>query len=939
MHLSPSQRNRGGGNRGGGRSKERQSYPELVKENQKLQSYYNHLLQLEDDEAEREAFWAAFRRELPHSFRFCGSKGHAQSVQKLLQTRYIPEIAQIGEYDGHPVSPPQAVPWYPDNLAWWMTTSKTVIRKFPPFAAFQKFLVSETTVGNISRQEVVSMIPPLLMDVRPGMAVLDLCAAPGSKAAQLLEMVHQGEEARVRKVMRSIEKTLAGEDMAQDKEDEDEDEDPAAKLSADPSDDGRATGVLVANDADYKRSHLLVHQLKRLSSPNIIVTNHDATIYPSLRLPPLPVDPAAKQPAQVQQRYLKFDRILADVPCSGDGTLRKNVNMWKEWNPGNALGLHLVQVRILVRALQMLKTGGRVVYSTCSLNPVENESVVAAAIALCGGPDKVEILESSEMLPQLKRKPGLKSWKIMDKSGRLWRNWDEVEAYAASEEGDGVAPSRIVPSMFANEASDQLPLERCLRVYPHLQDTGGFFIVVLQKKGEFKAKTVPTGPAVAPKKPASTPVQHNKDDKEAAASAPQDEASTESANAATAVTAVIATTTTTTTGVKRPAEDDEVSVDSQAATKKLKPEGSEAGEAGEAGEAEAAGNAEADTEAAQAVEETPAPAPGPAEAAATPAASNGNVAEGPRPKNGGGGGGGGHYEEPFKYLAPDHQVVKDIQAFYHLSPRFPTDRFMVRNALGEPAKAIYYTSGLVRDILVSNSSNEGTGANRSNSGPNVKFVHGGVRMFVKQESPSAEVCRWRIQAEGLPLLSGYVGEERVVHLHKKATLKALLVEMFPKFVDGEGTQLGEVGARLPDMGMGCFVVKVAPRPEDAAEEALIGDVPLEPMALPLWKSFHSLNLMLPKEDRAAMLLRIFNDTTPLVNNSLKDSKAKKAADEEAKHVEDVSAATAPAATATQGNGEDATMTDAAAPAAAAAETTNVEDTEVNDYDAEDAPSS
>ncbi|CAK7227401.1 tRNA (cytosine-5-)-methyltransferase ncl1 [Sporothrix curviconia] len=899
-------RNRGGSRNGGGRNKERQdrAYPELVKENQKLQAYYNHLLQLEDDEAEREAFWAAFKRELPHSFRFCGSKGHAQSVQKLLQTRYIPEIAQIGEYDGHPVSPPQAVPWYPDSLAWWMTTSKTVIRKFPPFAAFQKFLVSETTVGNISRQEVVSMIPPLLMDVKPGMAVLDLCAAPGSKAAQLLEMVHQGEEARVRKVMRSIEKSLASavvEENDDANDDDNDDEDPANKLAADPSDDGRATGVLVANDADYKRSHLLIHQLKRLSSPNIIVTNHDATIYPSLRLPPLPVDPDAKQQQQQQQqqRYLKFDRILADVPCSGDGTLRKNVNMWKEWNPGNALGLHLVQVRILVRALQMLKTGGRVVYSTCSLNPVENESVVASAIALCGGPDKVEILESSAMLPQLKRKPGLKAWKIMDKSGRMWSSWAEVEAYTASEESSGgVAPSRIVPTMFANEASGQLPLERCLRVYPHLQDTGGFFIVVLQKKGEFKAKTVPTGP-VAPKKP-----QHSN------GNGKQTSAATGDGNSSAGA------------GVKRPAEDDEASVDSQA-TKKLKPESGDTevnvGEEPAVAEAEQAEDVKAET-----TEETP------AAAAAAPAASNGN-AEGPRPKNG-----GGHYEEPFKYLAADHQVVKDIQAFYHLSPRFPTDRFMVRNALGEPAKAIYYTSGLVRDILVSNSSDNSSGSGGRSNGPNVKFVHGGVRMFVKQESPSAEVCRWRIQAEGLPLLSGYVGEERVVHLHKKATLKALLVEMFPKFVDGEGAQLGEVGARLPDMGMGCFVVKVAPRQEDAAAEALVGDVPLEPMALPLWKSFHSLNLMLPKEDRAAMLLRIFNDTTPLVNNSLKD-KSKKAADEAAAVA---ATATAEAVPATIQSGEDAAMTDAAPAAAAApAPAANGEDAEINDYDAEDAPSS
>src|SRR5271170_7460760 len=128
---------------------------------------------------------------------------HALAVQKRLRDFYIPEITSI-TYEGQYVEAPQPVPWYPDQLAWFMTTPKNVIRRFPPFASFQKFLVSETSVGNISRQEVVSMIPPLLMDIKPGMTVLDLCAAPGSKSAQLAEMVHGGEEARVRKVLHKI---------------------------------------------------------------------------------------------------------------------------------------------------------------------------------------------------------------------------------------------------------------------------------------------------------------------------------------------------------------------------------------------------------------------------------------------------------------------------------------------------------------------------------------------------------------------------------------------------------------------------------------------------------------------------------------------------------------------------------------------------------------
>lgn len=91
-----------------------------------------------------------------------------------------------------------------------MTTPKNVVRRFPPFASFQKFLVAETEVGNISRQEVVSMIPPLLTDVRPGMTVLDLCAAPGSKSAQLMELIHAGEEDTMQQAVREVKNGNAG---------------------------------------------------------------------------------------------------------------------------------------------------------------------------------------------------------------------------------------------------------------------------------------------------------------------------------------------------------------------------------------------------------------------------------------------------------------------------------------------------------------------------------------------------------------------------------------------------------------------------------------------------------------------------------------------------------------------------------------------------------
>jgi multisite-specific tRNA:(cytosine-C5)-methyltransferase len=181
---------------------------------------------------------------------------------------------------------------------------------------------------------------------------------------------------------------------------------------------------------------------------------------------------------------------------------------------------------------------------------------------------------------------------------------------------------------------------------------------------------------------------------------------------------------------------------------------------------------------------------------------------------------------------------------------------MVRNAQGEPAKTIYYSSALIRDILT------------ENEGKGIKFIHGGVKMFMKQDVQGPDVCKWRIQSEGMPILEGYVGEERVVRLYKKETLRKLLIEMFPKLADDAWKNLGEIGERVNDIAMGCCVLRIEPSDDPDGFD--------ERMVLPLWRSAASLNLMLAKEDRTAMLLRIFNDTTPLINNSTKKQEVEEA---------------------------------------------------------------
>lgn len=74
----------------------------------------------------------------------------------------------------------------------------------------------------------------------------------------------------------------------------------------------------------------------------------------------------------------RFDRILVDAPCSGTGTLGRNPEIKWRVNPSDLTELHELQVRILSNAMAHLKPGGRIVYSTCSLEREENEDVIGA---------------------------------------------------------------------------------------------------------------------------------------------------------------------------------------------------------------------------------------------------------------------------------------------------------------------------------------------------------------------------------------------------------------------------------------------------------------------------------------------------------------------------------------------------------------------------------
>ncbi|KAJ1495935.1 S-adenosyl-L-methionine-dependent methyltransferase [Baffinella frigidus] len=99
-----------------------------------------------------------------------------------------------------------------------------------------------------------------------------------------------------------------------------------------------------------------------------------------------------------------FDRVLCDVPCSGDGTLRKDFKVWDKWTPLFGLRIHRLQEQIAMRGLSLLRVGGVMAYSTCSFNPIEDEAVVASLLRRTRG--AVELVDASAMLPDLKRGPG-----------------------------------------------------------------------------------------------------------------------------------------------------------------------------------------------------------------------------------------------------------------------------------------------------------------------------------------------------------------------------------------------------------------------------------------------------------------------------------------------------------------------------------------------------
>ena len=120
----------------------------------------------------------------------------------------------------------------------------------------------------------------------------------------------------------------------------------------------RGRGMLITNEIHPQRAKILSENIERMGISNAIVLN--------------------ETPESLSKRFIAFfDRILVDAPCSGEGMFRKNDNAGEEWSEENVAFCAERQDGILDCAATMLKPGGRLVYSTCTFAPAEDEGSVS----------------------------------------------------------------------------------------------------------------------------------------------------------------------------------------------------------------------------------------------------------------------------------------------------------------------------------------------------------------------------------------------------------------------------------------------------------------------------------------------------------------------------------------------------------------------------------
>jgi 16S rRNA (cytosine967-C5)-methyltransferase len=189
-----------------------------------------------------------------------------------------------------------------------------------------------------------------LLDPQPGEKILDACAAPGGKTAYLAQLMQN-------------------------------------------------RGAILACDREPKRLAVLQENMSRLHVQIVRAVEHDWL--------------QQEAPGEIEEAG-PFDRILIDAPCTNTGVIRRRVDVRWRLQPNEFDRMQMQQVEIGRGVARLLKPGGILVYSTCSLEHEENESVIDRLVAELPG---ARVLEMKSLLPFRDNSDGAFVAKLMIRAG------------------------------------------------------------------------------------------------------------------------------------------------------------------------------------------------------------------------------------------------------------------------------------------------------------------------------------------------------------------------------------------------------------------------------------------------------------------------------------------------------------------------------------------
>src|SRR5262245_59951794 len=187
----------------------------------------------------------------------------------------------------------------------------------PDFVEFNILPTAALDSGQCYIQDPSTAIACQLLDPKPGEKILDACAAPGAKTAYLAQLM-------------------------QDR------------------------GVIIACDRDHKRLQILKENIGRLGTTIVSIVRHNWT---------------RDHPPEEILSIAPFDRVLLDAPCTNTGVMRRRIDVRWRLRPEDFSRMSNEQLTIARAVLPLLKPGGTLVYSTCSLESEENQQVVRRLLA------------------------------------------------------------------------------------------------------------------------------------------------------------------------------------------------------------------------------------------------------------------------------------------------------------------------------------------------------------------------------------------------------------------------------------------------------------------------------------------------------------------------------------------------------------------------------